>query len=77
MLPALEAILYLLMRIQEQIDRDPVAGQLPAQIPCFLKPRVKCQPAIRHCYQQVKIGIGPFPAVKLNGVSEGDAKPAS
>ena len=58
MLPVLEAVLYLLMRIQEQSDRDPVAGQLPAQIPCFLKPRVTCQPAIRHCYQQVKVLIG-------------------
>jgi len=30
MLPVLEAILHLLVRIQEQIDRDPVMGQLPA-----------------------------------------------
>ena len=30
MLPVLEAILHLLVRIQEQIDLDPVMGQLPA-----------------------------------------------
>jgi hypothetical protein len=59
MLAILAALLHLPMGIQEQINRDPVMGQLVPQGPCFLKTRMAYQPGIRHCDKQIQVGIRP------------------
>ena len=43
---------------EQQLNRQPMVGQLPTQGVRFLKPRMAGQPFIRHGDQQIQIGSG-------------------